>query len=181
MKLSERMEELQRDRDSIVSSMYWLDEVRDLEAELASERERAQMLAGQLDRERFLRREAEGKRDAGLLTWQTEGAKAIAILHLVYSMREHALRGRIANQRAELRRLNVQVKRNADVLAEHARLRDLARFAIGWLEGQLKDAIARAEKAEAKLDRVRRMDPADFMTAAAYQRMQAIVNEGSGR
>jgi hypothetical protein len=33
-------------------------------------------------------------------------ARGVAILHLVYSMREHALRGRIANQRAELHRLN---------------------------------------------------------------------------
>lgn len=54
-------------------------------------------------------------------SWKREHAAAIedrdyaiALFTLVYEMREHALRGRIANQRGELRRLNVQMKRERE-------------------------------------------------------------------
>ncbi len=106
-------------------------EVDRLRAELDSERERAQELAGQLDRERFLRREAEAHylavaEASGAVHHQSMGPAipgtvceivdafqretiaaiedrdhAIALFTLVYSMREHALRGRIAESEAD--------------------------------------------------------------------------------
>jgi len=109
-------------------------------ASLATMRAQAVRLEGDLARERTLREEAERAYLAvalasGAVHHQSMGPvipgsvseivdafqretiaaiedrdHAVALLHLVYEMREHALRGRIANQRAELRRLNVDVK-----------------------------------------------------------------------
>jgi hypothetical protein len=71
--------------------------------------------------ERFIADNVAGERDE----WQREHAAAIedrdyaiALFTLVYEMREYALRGRIANQRAELRRLNVQTKERDAVIAK---------------------------------------------------------------
>jgi hypothetical protein len=117
--------------DRMATSEYlavraWAPDVRKLEdgsgAELDAERLRCQELARMLDDERRGRRNAEaahasaqhvanGNYDAcGQFAAKIRQQQAgIAILHLVYSMREYALRGRIANQRRELRRLNAQI------------------------------------------------------------------------
>lgn len=63
-------------------------------------------LRADLARERTLREEAE----AGFNGMCHEHNEAVAILHLVYELREYALRGRIARQRKELKRLNREVR-----------------------------------------------------------------------
>lgn len=135
MKLSERM-----DRNAHPASTFVAD-VRALEDALDEAHTRNIDLTARLDRETFLRREAEANylavaEASGAVHHQSMGPAvpgtvheivdafqretiaaiedrdyAIALFTLVYEMREHALRGRIENQRAELRRMNVDAAR----------------------------------------------------------------------
>lgn len=143
MKLSERMAD-PASHDRACPVIEWIEAARTLEAELDHERARAQDLAARLDRERFLRQEAERvylavAEASGAVHHQSMGPSipgslyevvdafqretvaaiedrdhAVAVLHLVYSMREHALRGRIRNQRGEIKRLHAQLRRIFD-------------------------------------------------------------------
>jgi hypothetical protein len=110
----------------------------------------------------------KGCRESCCIVSPRQHEEAVAILHLVYSMREYALRGRIANQRRELRMLNAQIAavesdgmmlRFRDAVAKWQRraedaernLRetsDLANSTIRRLNRRAQAAESRAIKAE---------------------------------
>lgn len=108
MKLSSRMSRSSHGAD------FFASEVVALETELESAYELVRALTSDRD---VARNEARDAKAESAFRFQMN-LQDIAVLHLVYEMREHALRGRIANQRRELRRLNVQMVRDAAASAQ---------------------------------------------------------------
>lgn len=133
----------------------WCDFAISLQAELDDERARAQQLTTERDRAMDEAANARDHYRAVAITMGVELLAYMAAVHFFDGLHAYALRGRIANQRAELHRLNVQAKRNADALAEHARLRDLAR------EGRI-GAMARQDATNDLIDAISMPAGRDF-------------------